>query len=343
MTLNRILFSAHPEYLRVAAGALRDEVADAAVEFVGPDVAALATEAVGIDDVATLCRSVPIPFVRHLASESVRLAGDDTTGTARTVAEHVARLVADAALDTVGLQVWTSGDAAVRSEGLRATIADRLRAAGAATTRRDAAQVVSVCATATGISVGLTGASSMLCDWPGGRVRLRAGREQVSRAEFKLEELLQLFPLALPPRGRALDLGASPGGWTRLLRTYDLEVVAVDPGDLDGRVRRDPGVRHERTTAGRYLASSSERFDLVVNDMRMEPVRSAQIVVDAADRLAAGGRAIVTLKVTPRTARADVRAALRRLDARYRLLFARQLHHNRNEVTIAVERGGTDG
>ena len=169
-------------------------------------------------------------------------------------------------------------------------------------------------------------------------MRLRAGSEQISRSEFKLEELAQLFPLDLPAEGRALDLGASPGGWTRILRTHGLEVVAVDPGDLDRKLARDPGVRHERMTAGRFLRSSAERFDLVVNDMRMDVARSAQLVVDAADRLNAEGRAVLTLKVTPRSARRELYEARELLDPAYSLVFARQLHHNRNEVTLVLQR-----
>jgi 23S rRNA (cytidine2498-2'-O)-methyltransferase len=132
-------------------------------------------------------------------------------------------------------------------------------------------------------------------------------------------------------------LGASPGGWTRILRTYAVDVVAVDPGDLDRRLRADEGIRHERMTAGNYLRSSTATFDLVVNDLRMDAERSARLMVDAAGKLNPGGRAVVTLKVTPRTARQDLAGALRLLSSAYELLFARQLHHNRNEITLVLQ------
>ncbi len=326
----RVLFSAQPDYLRIAAAAVTEAVGGA-VEYLGPDVAALATEDTGLAELAALCGDVPIPFVRHLAVEDVRVGHDEAAGAA-------ASLVAARNASSLGLQVWTSGEVPVRAEQLRASISEHLSAQGCVTQRRGSSEVMTVCATAPGVSIGITDAAAMLSDWPGGRVRLRAGPNQISRSEFKLEELAQLFPLDLRRGGRALDLGASPGGWTRILVTHGLEVVAVDPGDLDRKLARTRGVHHERMTAGRFLRTSSEHFDLVVNDMRMDASRSAQIVVDAADRLGPAGRAIVTLKVTPRGARRELDEALRLLRRRYSLTFARQLHHNRNEVTLVLER-----
>ncbi len=61
---------------------------------------------------------------------------------------------------------------------------------------------------------------------------------EISRAEFKLLEALEVFGVSLPSRGRALDLGAAPGGWTRLLLEASLSVVAVDPANLDPRLNR---------------------------------------------------------------------------------------------------------
>lgn len=331
--MGTVLFSCHPDYLVVAGRVLTEALPDATTEVLGPDVASLAS-AVGISDVADLCRSLPVPFVRHLAAEDQRVLPDDA-------ARAAVRLAQEQAGASVGLQVWTSGHVEVRAEALRAAIVDRLATAGISTARRGAGAILAVCATGHGVSMGVSEASVMLCDWPGGRVRLRAGPEQVSRSEFKLEELLQLFPLGLDSRRAvvcALDLGASPGGWTRLLRTYGLEVVAVDPGDLDHRLRDDAGIRHVRTTAGRYLQSADDQFDLVVNDMRMAPARSARVIVDAAPVLRRGGRVVLTLKVTPRTARADLDTARRLLRHRYTLRFARQLHHNRNEITLVLAR-----
>jgi 23S rRNA (cytidine2498-2'-O)-methyltransferase len=56
-------------------------------------------------------------------------------------------------------------------------------------------------------------------------------------------------------------------------------------------------VHHCATTAGRFVEGNQERFDLVVNDMRMDPQASVAIMNSAADALAPGALAIVTLKI----------------------------------------------
>ena len=52
--------------------------------------------------------------------------------------------------------------------------------------------------------------------------------QTVNRAEFKLEEAVEFFGVDLSDARRALDIGASPGGWTHYLVTKGVKVVAVD-------------------------------------------------------------------------------------------------------------------
>ncbi len=177
-----------------------------------------------------------------------------------------------------------------------------------------------------------------MADWPGGRVALARGAAQISRAEFKLEEVIQVFNPALPANGIALDLGASPGGWTRVLRQHGLTVWAVDPGDLDPRLAGDAGVHHVKTTAGPFLAQTGHRFDLVVNDMRMTPPRSCELMNVASRRLRPAGLAIMTLKLSPHRPLPVVHQALSALRQSYDVLHARQLYHNRNEITVVARR-----
>jgi 23S rRNA (cytidine2498-2'-O)-methyltransferase len=204
--------------------------------------------------------------------------------------------------------------------------------------------------------VGVTGRADALADWPGGRVVLGRPPEQVSRAEWKLEELLKLdegravlepvLEEAATSRGqadrgharRALDLGAAPGGWTRVLRNHGFEVWAIDPGELHPAVAEDQGVHHVRTTAGRFFSEDEGRYGLVVNDMRMTAERSARVVVDAASRLVTGGVAVMTLKLPSKRPLPAVERSLEILGAAYEPVLARQLFHNRNEVTVVARR-----
>ena len=142
----------------------------------------------------------------------------------------------------------------------------------------------------------------------------------------------------LAPGGRALDLGASPGGWTRILREYGQEVWSVDPGALDPRIASDRRIHHVPTTAGRFFADNRVRFDVVVNDMRMDQVMSARVMLDAAPHLRPGALAIVTLKGGGRNPLDAARRGIDLLTKEYAVLHARQLHHNRQELTVIAHR-----
>ncbi|HRW04496.1 MAG TPA: SAM-dependent methyltransferase [Caldilineaceae bacterium] len=176
-----------------------------------------------------------------------------------------------------------------------------------------------------------------LSDWAGGMRRFAREEGQISRAEFKLLEALEYFHLDLPARGVALDLGASPGGWTRVLRQHDQYVTAVDPGELDPRIAKDRGVRHKRMTAEEYLANDPDRFDLIVNDMRMDARDSARLMVAYVQQLYRSGRVLMTLKLPEENRRPILDHALQILQEAYHITGARQLFHNRSEITILLE------
>ena len=162
----------------------------------------------------------------------------------------------------------------------------------------------------------------------------------VSRAEVKLREALEVWPLALTAGGRALDVGAAPGGWTHVLAELGLHVTAVDPGDLSEQVLASPLVTHVRA---RLEAAELEpgSFDLLVNDMNLDPDESAALMCEAASRLAPGAPAIMTIKVTVRSPLRLIRGTLAVLQHAYEVRAVRSLFHNRQEVTVLLRRRAT--
>jgi len=185
---------------------------------------------------------------------------------------------------------------------------------------------------------GLSLAAHNLSDWAGGKRRFAREPGRVSRAEFKLLEALETFGIALPPRGVALDLGASPGGWTRVLRQREQYVTAIDPGKLDPRVAADPKVRHLRMLAEDYLADEPDRFDVIVNDMRMDARDSARLMAAYADQLYPDGVVIMTLKLPEHNRDPILHHAFEILRQRYVIAGARHLFHNRSEITVYLKR-----
>ena len=186
--------------------------------------------------------------------------------------------------------------------------------------------------------LGLSPAAYNLSDWAGGRRRFAREKGQISRSEFKLLEALEIFDIPLPSRGVALDLGAAPGGWTRVLRQKEQYVTAVDPAELAPGLQTDPNVRHLPMTPEEYLATESEKFDLIVNGMRRDARDSARLMVDYAPRLYRDGRALMTLKLPEQNRENVIDHTLNILRDAYEILGARQLFHNRSEITVYLKR-----
>lgn len=185
---------------------------------------------------------------------------------------------------------------------------------------------------------GLSTPQENLSDWAGGMRRFAREEGQVSRSEFKLLEAFEVFGVVLPVHGVALDLGASPGGWTRILRQAGQYVTAVDPGALDERVAADARVRHKRMTAEMYLHEDPDQFDLIVNDMRMDARDSARLMVSYARLLYRHGAAIMTLKLPEARRMPILDHAFDLLRSAYTIAGARQLFHNRSEITVYLRR-----
>lgn len=324
-----VVFSVSEEAFGLARRELTGAFPGIDVTQVGPDVGV----AIGptVAEVAAHCQDDPLVFIRHLTVEVGRTQSE--TGQVALAAVREAGIGGD-----IAVQAWASGEPDLGFGAAQAAqdIVQALRDARYSPTRSGTVHTLSCCLVGDTAIIGLNRRDLSLSDWPGGRVRLGRSRDQISRAEFKLEELFDVFDIDLPHDGRALDLGAAPGGWTRILRTRGLTVWAVDPGDLDPRLLSDRSIYHARTTAGEFLRSNRVAFDVVVNDMRMEPLLSCRMMIDAAPHLAPGGLGVVTLKTGTRRVLETVRECLTSLSRSYDVVHARQLHHNRHEVTVVV-------
>lgn len=303
---------------------------DVRIERVSGDLGRAAGPSV--HELAQACDAGRIMFVRHLTTE---IGSFEELPPDYELAELVLGELPEYP-KALAVQAWTDG------AGTGGTYYHRIEQAltvrGVAVTRSGQEYVVSCFAGRRAILLGLNRLADSLSDWPGGRMRLARADERVSRSEFKLEEAIATFGLELPTGGKAVDLGASPGGWTRILRQHGQEVWSVDPGGLDPRLLDDRRIHHVQTTAGEFFRRNRVRFDVVVNDMRMDQVLSARMMLDAAAHLRGGGLAIVTLKGGGKNPLDGARRGLDVLRQEYDVLHARQLHHNRNEITVVARR-----
>lgn len=339
MPSDHVLFSAAPDAYGAAVLELRRALDVHQVKRVGDDAGLLELASGSFADAVRACQGDAVRFVRHLSRAHEQVPSATVRFDADAVVELASRVAEDAPrTGSLAVQAWDSGRADHSPEALRRKLCELLAEHGRPTVRSGADVTLSLCLGEKLTVAGLARRGESLCDWPGGRLRLANRPGRISRAELKLEELFQLTDVTVPDPCVALDLGASPGGWTRVLREHGATVHAVDPADLDERLAGDRGVVHERVTAGTFLERTDLRFDLVVNDMRMVPSLSVQLMLDAARRVVPGGLAVMTLKIGRDRPVPDVDHALEQLTRSYEVVFARQLQHNRHEVTVVARR-----
>ncbi|HYX48496.1 MAG TPA: SAM-dependent methyltransferase, partial [Ktedonobacteraceae bacterium] len=205
--------------------------------------------------------------------------------------------------------------------------------------------IVSLLCTLEKAYIGISLSTDNLSDWPGGARHFAHLPDQISRAEFKLLEALEVFGVTLPSQGLALDLGAAPGGWTHILLEAGMQVVAVDPAKLDARISKHPHLEHYRGYAEDYLEEAIKRrrkFNVITNDMRMDAREAARLLAQSSKCLLSDGLIISVLKLPHETHEIDplknLNEALRLLQRHFAIVQARQLFHNRQEVTVITAR-----
>ncbi len=182
--------------------------------------------------------------------------------------------------------------------------------------------------------------------WPLGIPRLKPHPQAPSRSALKLEEALMTLLDAdqrdrlLQPGMRAADLGAAPGGWSWVLARHGLHVTAIDNGPLRQDLLDSGQVEHLR--ADGFAWQPPTPLDWLVCDMVEQPRR-------VATRMAQWMRegwcqhAIFNLKLPMKKRWLETRLCLdlfREHSARPLMLHARQLYHDREEITVFASVSG---
>ncbi len=197
-------------------------------------------------------------------------------------------------------------------------------------------QIISIVCKNYKIYIGIALSQDNLSNWAGGIHRFAYEDNQISRAEFKLLEAIDVFNLDLKNYYNALDLGAAPGGWTKILRKYNLKVVAVDPAMLHQDLASDTRVSHFKGLAQDFL-NKKNKFDVIVNDMRMNAVESSKLMGKMSSYLNPDGLVIMTLKLPEKGMQRITNQCIKVLEQWYEIYAVRQLFHNRSEVTVILK------
>jgi 23S rRNA (cytidine2498-2'-O)-methyltransferase len=336
-----LIFTASPNFVDMAKSEFHQAQ---------PDVHFLAELAPGVWSVQTSVlfmplaeqwRKAPPVFIRHICPAHVTVplpgTGRDVSLLERAIKQEFLELI-DPDLP-FSVQTRLFGSVPYKPFDVNSTLSDIIQKITRAPLNvRAPVQILSVVVGEGIAHLGLSLANHNLSDWAGGVHRFARQKGQIGRAEFKLLEALHVFGIELPPRGIVLDLGAAPGGWTRVLRQQEQYVTAVDPADLHPSLKADTKVRHKRMSAEAYLAEDPDTFDIIVNDMRQDARDSARLMVKYAHCLYPHGMGLMTFKL-PESGRAVVLDhAFNILRDSYQIAGARQLFHNRSEITVFLRR-----
>ena len=192
------------------------------------------------------------------------------------------------------------------------------------------------------VGVSTVGNSSA---WPMGIARLRMPSGAPSRSTMKLAEALMEFldekdrVKRLAPGMSAIDLGASPGGWTWQLVQRGLMVIAVDNGPMDAALLETGQVKHRRDDGFHFRPA--EPVDWMVCDMVESPSKIARL---AAKWIAEGwcDQTIFNLKLPMKKRWEEVERCRGIVDevlggGGYYLRM-KHLYHDREEVTAYLAR-----
>ncbi len=196
---------------------------------------------------------------------------------------------------------------------------------------------------------------------------------RINRAEFKIYEAFNQFNIRLPDNSIALDIGASPGGWSRFLLNRNAKVVAVDNGlidyasmpegtkiaiikDKDAVLKddqyqsmdiynieelpeciKDYGLVHFRKRFEDVKISSLKKlgpFSIACIDVNISAQESAVMAVVCAETLVENGLLLLTLKMTDDNIEKSIMKAKEALSEEYTNIIVKKLPHNRKELTL---------
>ena len=183
--------------------------------------------------------------------------------------------------------------------------------------------------------------------WPMGIPRLRFPANAPSRSTLKLEEAFHVFlgpermKTELKSGMTSVDLGACPGGWTYQLVKHGMFVTAVDNGSIDSKLMSSGLVTHLREDAFTYRPY--DMVDWMVCDVVEQPAKIADLMTNW---LVKGycRNTIFNLKLPMKKRFEEVDQCLTELKARCRSagkpveVKAKQLYHDRKEITVFVRR-----
>lgn len=220
---------------------------------------------------------------------------------------------------------------------LRDAVADWLQSINSRVVMKQPALIISIFVHEQYMWIGFGTPEQMKSDWPGGAIRFQREEGQISRAKFKLLEAEIVFNIDLAQFSQAIDVGSAPGGWTSLLLERGLSVTAIDPAKMDDRLQGHPNLTHIRKNASE-VKLTKKSVDLIVCDMSWSPLQMSKLILDLNYALKPNAIGIITVKLMHKKGMQSIKEVKQRLSTMFNILGAKQLFHNREEITLFIQK-----
>lgn len=339
----KYIFTCQPGAMKIAASEYKKEDPSSSFyDWLDAGVG-LITSDLDNAQMVQLIQTAPIIFTRHLfevdvefdrpesVAELVALCEGYALGTLKSSNSYT---IQARTMDTESLKQY-------RNE-FRDQLSQTLSAQGFTEDIKYGEQILSVFLTNKKVYIGCATGSMNLSNWNGGMMHC-AKEGMISRAEFKLLEAMEVFHLDMDQFHVAADLGAAPGGWTNALLSKGMKVTAIDPANMDAELLKNPNLKHYKEMTQTYLTRGLEtKFDLIVNDMKMDVLQSASITNEFEHVLSDHGLVIMTFKLPNKYSYLNVKRGIEELETCYDFVTARQLFHNRSEITALFKKRPSD-
>lgn len=186
--------------------------------------------------------------------------------------------------------------------------------------------------------VGYHRAGHVASRWPGGMMPLELPDDAVSRAWLKMEEALRWSELPIRARARCAEIGSSPGGASQALLARGVRVLGIDPAEMHPLVLAHPHFTHLRRRASGVRRREFRKVRWLTADMNVAPNYTLDVVADIVTHAEVNVRGmLLTLKLFEWKLADDLPEYLDRIRRwGFNWVEARQLQHNRQEVTVAA-------
>lgn len=335
----KYIFTCQSASSKIAASEFKKEDPSSVfLDWLDPSVGLISSD-LDNQQMIDLIETTPIIFTRHIFLVDVEFDRPESVEELVALCEGYALGVLEPgssfsiqarAMDTEKLKQYRND--------LRDQLSSKLKSHGFIDDMKHGAQILSVFLTNKKVYVGCAFSSMNLSNWNGGMMHC-AKEGMISRAEFKLLEAMEVFHLDMNQYKVAADLGAAPGGWTNALLNQGLKVIAIDPANMDPDLLKNPNLKHYKEMTQTYLTRDLDTtFDLIVNDMKMDVILSASITNEFEHVLSDHGLVIMTFKLPNKFSYLNVKHGIEELKKCYDFVTARQLFHNRSEITVLFKK-----